>query len=147
MSVFDRLRRLIDAFPIGAWVDRVALLDAVDYQQDDTATAERMLRRDLKELATLGFEVERSDGYRDPHWRIVGHARFGKEIPTKFCTSCALWKPLDAFYIHKINSPGRAGKCKECMRRADRESPTYKVRNREKARRHYARHGKKSERG
>jgi hypothetical protein len=32
-----------------------------------------MLRGDLDALRALGFQIERSDGHKDPHYRLIGH--------------------------------------------------------------------------
>lgn len=57
------------------WSSREQLLGAVGYVEDDEH-AGRMLRGDLDALRALGFQIERSEGHADPHWRLVGHARF-----------------------------------------------------------------------
>jgi hypothetical protein len=72
--LIKRLAILINA--LGSdWSSRDQLLGAVGYVEDDENAA-RMLRADLDALRALGFEIERSDGHHDPHWRLTGHKRY-----------------------------------------------------------------------
>lgn len=116
------LRRLVPLLAaLGPnWSSREQLLAAVGYVEDDEH-AGRMLRRDLDALAALGFQVERSDGHHDPHWRLAGHMRFGRETirevetPTKWCKDCRSWKRLDAFAKDARRSNGLTIYCKACL--------------------------------
>jgi len=69
--LIKRLATLLDALGPD-WSSRDQLLGAVGYVENDEHAA-RMLRGDLDALRALGFQIERSDGHKDPHYRLIGH--------------------------------------------------------------------------
>lgn len=75
-AVIRRLALLLEA--LGPhWSSRDQLVGAVGYVENDE-NAGRMLRADLEALRALGFEIERSEGHLDPHWRLTGHKKYGR---------------------------------------------------------------------
>lgn len=75
-----RLVLLLDALTT-QWSSRDQLLAAVGYVVEHDEHASRELRADIDALRALGFAIERSEGSRDPHYRLVGHARFPSCAP------------------------------------------------------------------
>ncbi len=96
------------------WQDRDAIIERAAIYPEEHAIALRMFPRDMRSLLALGFQVERSEGHHDPQWRLVGHARFGQEVPCKYCSRCAQWRPLDAFTSDKHRSSGKMIYCRYC---------------------------------
>lgn len=68
---------LVLAALMGEWRDQETLIVEIGVYPEAYQSARRMLRRDMRALLALGFQVERSAGHHDPSWRIVGHTRFG----------------------------------------------------------------------
>lgn len=83
-EALERLARLLDALTID-WQDADVLIDCVGIYPPAHDSARAMFRADMKALALLGFQPERSAGHHDPQWRIVGHERFGQE---RRCAHC-----------------------------------------------------------
>ena len=121
-DAIERLRDLLAALT-NDWQHRDWLLAALSEnypERHDTAT--RMLVRDMRWLKSLGFLIARSPEHHEPHFRILGHARFGEETPTKYCRRCDQWRPLDDFTADKNRSSGKMIYCRYCNRASEWDS-------------------------
>lgn len=144
------------------WQSQDDLIERIGIYPEARSSAMRMLPRDMRALMALGFEIERSDGHHDPAWRLNGHARFGKAVPSKFCSRCQQWRPLDDFQRNASRGSGKQSYCRFCnadlaaARYADHpgESPSHKAwrlkfpeRGRAAMRRYAAKRRKRNESG
>lgn len=110
-----RLAALIDALAVD-WQSTADLIDRVALYPPAYESAKRMLARDCRALAALGFAVERSADHHDPAWRLTGHARFGAAVPSKYCSRCAQWRPLANFVSNTAKASGLSVYCRYCAR-------------------------------
>jgi hypothetical protein len=111
------------------WQDRDTIIERVAIYPGALPSARAMFRADMRALAALGFLVERTASHHDPHWRIVGHERFGKKttawrerdgIPEKRCPTCEKrgrdpWHAIGAYPKDSARSSGTAIHCKQCI--------------------------------
>lgn len=120
-EAIERLGALLAALT-NDWQHRDWLLAALsENYPDGDESATRMLVRDIRWLRTLGFEIERSEGHHAPHFRLIGHARFGREVPSKFCKKCGQWRPVTNFFLDMARASEKSIYCRFCNNKRVRE--------------------------